>query len=110
VAGRSDAQKERGGILLPRSTMEATMNKLMSSSMFGLAPIAPSQTLVSYDEERPGVENDNISEPVIERMPTHEEIARIREALEARDAGSTKHAHWCSVLLRATLRRIYLKD
>jgi hypothetical protein len=54
------------------------MNKLMNSSMFGLAPIAPSQTLVCNDEERPGVENDEISPPVIERMATREEIARIR--------------------------------
>ena len=80
------------------------MNKLMSSSMFGLAPIAPSQTVVSNDEERPGAKNDEISPPVIERMATREEIARIREELDARDAGSTKHAHWCSVLLRATWR------
>jgi hypothetical protein len=82
------------------------MNRLMSSSMFGLAPIAPSQTLISNDEERPGVENDEISPPVIERMATPEEIARICEELDARDAGSTKHAHWCSVLLRATWRRV----
>ena len=82
------------------------MNKLMSSSMFGLAPIAPSQTLVSNDEERPVNEKDEISPPVIERMATREEIARIREELDARDAGRTKHAHWCSVLLRATWRRI----
>jgi len=34
------------------------VNKLMNASMLGLAPIAPSQTLVSDDEERPGVEND----------------------------------------------------
>jgi hypothetical protein len=81
------------------------MNRLMSSSMFGLAPIAPSQTLVSNDEERPGVENDEISPPVIERMATREEITRIREELEARD-GSTKHAHLCSVLLRGTWRRV----
>ena len=86
------------------------MNRLMSSSMFGLAPIAPSQTLVSNDEERQGVENDEISPPVIERMATREEIARIREELDARDAGSTKHAHWCSVLLRATWRRVRPTD
>ena len=83
------------------------MNKLMSSSMFGLAPIAPSQTLVSNDEERPGGENDEISRAVIERMATGDEIARIREELDAPDAGRTKHAHWCSVLLRATWRRIH---
>jgi hypothetical protein len=86
------------------------MNKLMSSSMFGLAPIAPSQTLGCNDEERPGVENDEIFPPVIERMATREEIARIREELNARDAGSTKHAHCCSVLLRATWRRIHPMD
>ena len=86
------------------------MNKLMSSSMFGLAPIAPSQTLVSNDEERPGVENDEIFPPGIERMATREEIARIREELDARDAGRTKHAHWCSVLLRATWRRVRPTD
>jgi hypothetical protein len=94
----------------PRSPMEATMNKLMSSSMLGLAPIAPSQTLDGNDEERPGVENDNISQPVIARMATREEIARIRQELEERDARSTKHTHWCSVLLRATWRRIHPKD
>ena len=33
------------------------MNKLMNSSMFGLAPITPSQTLVGNDEELRGVEN-----------------------------------------------------
>ena len=87
--------------------MEATMNKLMSSSMFGLAPIAPSQTLVSNDEERPGVENDDISQPIIERMAMKEKLARIREELKARSAWSTKHAHWCSVLLRATWRRVH---
>ena len=86
------------------------MNKLMSSSMFGLAPIAPSQTLVCNDEERPGVENDELSPPVIERMATREEIARIREELDARDAGSTKHAHWVSVLLRATWRGVRPTD
>ena len=75
------------------------MNKLMSSSMFGLAPIAPSQTLVSNDEERPEGESDEIS-------PTGDEITRIREELDAPGAGRTKHAHWCSVLLRATWRRI----
>ena len=82
------------------------MNKLMSSSMFGLAPIAPSQTLVSNDEERPGVENDEISPLVIERMTMKEKLARIREELKARGAWSTKHAHWCSVLLRATWRGV----
>ena len=82
------------------------MNKLMNSSMLGLAPIAPSQTLVRNDEERLGIENDEISPPVIERTATREEIARIREELAARDAESTKHAHWCSVLLRATWRRV----
>ena len=76
------------------------MNKLMSSSMFGLAPIAPSQTLVSNDEERPKGESDEIS-------PTGDEITRIREELDAPGAGRTKHAHWCSVLLRATWRRIH---
>ena len=82
------------------------MNRLMSSSTFGLAPIAPSQTLVGNDEERPGIENDEISPPVIDRMATREEIARIREELNARDTGHTKHAHWCSVLLRATWHRV----
>ena len=86
------------------------MNKLMSSSMLGLAPIAPSQTLISNDEEPPRVENDEISPPAIERVATREEIARIREELDARDAGSTKHARWCSVLLRATWRRIHQMD
>jgi hypothetical protein len=86
------------------------MNRLMNSSMLGLAPIAPSQTLVSNDEERPAVENDEIPPPVIERMATREEIARIREELGARDAGHTKHAHWCSVLLSATWRRIHQMD
>jgi hypothetical protein len=78
----------------------------MNSSMLGLAPIAPSQALVSNDEEPPGVENDEISPPVIERMATHEEIARIREELDTRDVGRSKHAHWCSVLLRATWRGV----
>jgi hypothetical protein len=59
--------------------------------MFGLAPIAPSQTLVGDDEERQGVANDKISPPVIERMATHEEIARIREELDTRDVGRSKH-------------------
>ena len=86
------------------------MNKLMSSSMFGLAPIAPSQTLVSNDEERPGVENDEVAPPVVERMATREEIARIREELDARDARTTKHAHWVSVLLRATWRGVRPTD
>jgi hypothetical protein len=86
------------------------MNKLMSSSTFGLAPIAPSRTLVSNDEERLEVENNEISPPVTERMATREEIARIREELGARHAGSTKHAHWCSILLRATWRRIRQMD
>ena len=87
------------------------MNKLMSSSMLGLAPIAPTETLISeQDEERPANEKDEISRPVIERMATREEIARIREELAARDAESTKHAHWCSVLLRATWRRINQMD
>ena len=83
------------------------MNKLMSSSMLGLAPTAPSQTLVEEDRSTTEVE---ISSPPIERMPTCEEIARIRDELEARDIGTTKHAHWCSVLLRATWRRIHLKS
>ena len=87
------------------------MNRLMSSSMLGLAPIAPTETLISeQDEERPANEKDEISRPAIERMATREEIARIREELDARDAGRTKHAHWCSVLLRATWRSIHLKD
>jgi len=86
--------------------MEVTVNKLMNASMVGLAPIAPSQTLVSDDEERLGVENDEISPPVKERMATREEIGRIRKELDARDARSRKHAHWCSVLLRATWRRV----
>ena len=86
------------------------MNKLMSSSMFGLAPIAPSQTLVCNDEERPATEKEEISRPVIERMATREEIARIRGELDARDAGSTKHAHWCSILLRATWRGVRPTD
>lgn len=80
------------------------MNKVMSSSMLGLAPIAPSQALV---EEEPATANGNeISPPPTERMAASEEIARIRDKLEERDAGITKHAHWCSVLLRATWRRI----
>ena len=85
------------------------MNKLMNSSMLGLAPIAPTQTLISeQDEERPATEE--ISRPVIERMATREEIARIREELAAHNAGCTKHAHWCSVLLRATWCRIHQTD
>ena len=87
------------------------MNKLMSSSMLGLAPIAPTQTLISEQDEEPqATEKDEISRPVIERMATREEIARIREELAARDARSTKHAHWCSVLLRATWRRVRPTD
>ena len=79
------------------------MNKLMSASMLGLAPIAPTETVISgRDEDRLATENDEISPPVIERMATREEIALIREEIGARDAGRTKHAHWCSVLLRAT--------
>ena len=85
------------------------MNKLMSSSMLGMAPIAPTETLISeQDEERPATEE--ISRPVIERMATREEIARIREELAAHNAGCTKHAHWCSVLLRATWRRVRSTD
>ena len=45
-----------------------------------------------------------------ERMATDEEIARIREELQMRDAGTSKHAHWCSVLLRATWRRVQVVD
>ena len=87
------------------------MIKLMNSSMLGLAPIArPRRSSREQDEERPTNEKDEISRPVIERMATPEEIARIQEELAARNAGSTKHAHWCSVLLRATWRRIHLKD
>src|SRR5262245_61454463 len=89
---------------------EANMNKLMNSSMLGLAPIAPSQTRISDGEERPGVEDDEISPPGIERMATHAEIARIRDELDARDSASTKHAHWCSVLLRATWLRVRSMD
>ena len=84
------------------------MNKLMNSSMLGLAPIAPTQTLISeQDEERPATKKE-ICLPVIERMATDEEIARIREELQMRDAGTSKHAHWCSVLLRATWRRVQM--
>jgi hypothetical protein len=43
-------------------------------------------------------------------MATPEEIARTREELDARDAGSTKHAHWYSVMLRATWRRVRQMD
>ena len=71
------------------------MNRLMSSSMFGLAPIAPSQTLVSNDEERPGAYNYEVSPPVIERMATREEITRIREELEARGMGA-QSTHICA--------------
>jgi len=86
------------------------MNKLMNSSMLGLAPIAPTQTLISeQDEERPATKKE-ICLPVIERMATDEEIARIREELQMRDAGTSKHAHWCSVLLRATWRRVQVVD
>ena len=87
------------------------MNRLMNSSMLGLAPIAPTQTLISeQDEERPATKKDGICPPVIERMATDEEIARIREELQMRDAGTSKHAHWCSVLLRATWRRVQVVD
>jgi len=86
------------------------MNKLMNSSMLGLAPIAPTQTLISeQDEERPATKKE-IRPPVIERMATDEEIARIREELQMRDSGTSKHAHWCSVLLRATWRRVQVVD
>ena len=85
------------------------MNKLMNSSMLGLAPIAPTETLIrEQDEERAA--NDKISPPIVQRMATREEIARIRKELDAHDAGSTKHAHWCSVLPRATWRRIHQMD
>jgi hypothetical protein len=43
-------------------------------------------------------------------MATDEEIARIREELQMRDSGTSKHAHWCSVLLRATWRRVQVAD
>ena len=87
------------------------MNRLMSSSMLGLAPIAPTETLISdLDEDRPAKEKDKITRPVIERMATREEITRIREELDARDAGRTKHAHWFSVLLSATWRRIHQRQ
>jgi hypothetical protein len=83
------------------------MIKLMNSSMLGLAPIASTETLISDpDEDRLATGKEQISRPVIERMATPEEIARIHEELAARDAGRTKHAHWCSVLLRATWRRV----
>ena len=86
------------------------MNKLMNSSMLGLAPIAPTQTLISeQDEERPATKKE-VCPPVIERMATDEEIARIREELQMRDSGTSKHAHWCSVLLRATWRRVQVVD
>ena len=86
------------------------MNKLMNSSMLGLAPIAPTQTLISeQDEERPATKKE-VCPPVIERMATDEEIARIREELQMRDAGTSKHVHWCSVLLRATWRRVQVVD
>ena len=65
------------------------MNKLMSSSMLGLTPIAPTETLISeQDGERPANEKEEISRPVFERMATREEIARIGEELDARDGGS----------------------
>ena len=87
------------------------MNRLMNSSMLGLAPIAPTQTLISeQDEERAANEMDEICPPVIERMATDEEIAHIREELQTRDAGTSKHEHWCSVLLRATWRRVQVVD
>jgi hypothetical protein len=74
------------------------MIKLMNSSMLGLAPIAPTETLISeQDEDRLATGKEEISRPVIERMATREEITRIHEELAAREAGSTKHAHWCSV-------------
>ena len=82
------------------------MNRLMSSSMFGLAPLGSIADARQQRRRATGVENDEISAPVIERMATREEIARIREELDARDAGRTKHAHWCSVLLRATWRGV----
>ena len=85
------------------------MNKLMNSSMLGLAPIAPTETLIS-NGERTGVENDELSPPVIERLATGEEIIRNREEFDTRDAGSTKHAHWCWVLLGATWRRVRPAD
>jgi hypothetical protein len=77
------------------------MKKLMSSSMFGLVPIPLADTISSHDEVRPSPEIDDITRPM------EGELARIREELEARGAESTKHAHWCSVLMRATWRRVY---
>ena len=77
------------------------MNKLMSSSMFGLAPIAPTETLISNQDEE---------WPAAEQTAMEEKLARIREELNARGAERTKHAHWCSVLLRATWRRVYQAD
>jgi hypothetical protein len=69
------------------------MNKLMNSSMLGLAPIAPTQTLISeQDEERPATKKE-ICRPVIERMATDEEIARIREELQVVDPGG-KNRRW----------------
>jgi hypothetical protein len=99
-----------GGVC-PHSILEANMNKLMSSSMFGLAPVAPTETLSRHhDEEQPAADNDDFSRPIIERRPIDETIARIREELAARGPEGTKHAHWCSVLLRATWRRVCQMD
>jgi hypothetical protein len=87
------------------------MKKLMSSSMFGLVPV-PLLADTSRDDLRAAREEVEVSHPVLprpttERMATKEDLARIRDELKACGVESTKHAHWRSVLLRATWRRVH---
>ena len=87
------------------------MKTLWSVAVFGLVPIPPADTpFSSHDGVRSPAENDDISQPIIERMAMKEKLSRIREELKARGVGSTKHAHWCSVLLRPTWRRVHQTD
>jgi hypothetical protein len=85
---------------------------LWSVAVFGLVPIPPADTPIRTPHDLRGASGhgDCLYRPIVKKMATEEELARIREELKARGALSTKHAHWCSVLLRPTWRRVHQTD
>jgi hypothetical protein len=78
------------------------MHTLISAAVFGLVPIPPADSLTSRRcDLRPTNDHCDFSKhlfvrrPIAKRMATKEELARIREDVEALGADNTRIGDWC---------------
>ena len=91
------------------------MRTLWSVAVFGLVPIPPADTPISdgHDLRTPSQDCDFsrrmfLCRPIVKRMATEQELAGIREELEALGAVDTKRTRWHLVQISGAWRRVRL--